>query len=87
MAKKRTTVNAPRAAAEPLQELQAALKREFGVTATREDIVGALIFNATPAQLVGMYMAFIRHVESIADGAGQRRNETAEPSAEQQRHG
>lgn len=81
MAKKRTTVNAHRAAAEPLEQLQAALREEFGVAATREDIVGALIFGATAPQLLGMHMAFIRHVESRAQTQDRQREDVSGPAS------
>ncbi len=63
----KTSVRLHRLAVEPLQALQADLLAEFGVKATYEEIVGALVTGTTPAQAIGMLMAFNRDVASMDD--------------------
>jgi hypothetical protein len=41
-----------------LKELQTALKSEFGVKASGDDITSALVFGASTPQLAGMLIAF-----------------------------
>jgi hypothetical protein len=44
-----------------LKELQLALKRDFGVKASGDDITSALVSEASVPQLVGMLIAFNKH--------------------------
>lgn len=44
-----------------LKELQAALKRDFGVKASGDDITSALVFGTSVPQLAGMLIAFNKH--------------------------
>jgi hypothetical protein len=54
-----------------LVELQARLRREQGVKASREDIVGALAYGTPPAQLVWMLPAFIKYSEGMTPIEGE----------------
>ena len=53
---------------ERLATLQTDLNSDAGVTATQEDIVGALIYANTAAQLAGILPVYKRYAES-APGA------------------
>lgn len=53
------------------KELKAVLKADFGLSATQEEIVAALIHGTTPAQLAGMLVAFNRHAAEAAAKVGQ----------------
>lgn len=64
MAQTSVKLTAPTAAV--LDDLQARLRREQGVKASREDIVGALAYGTPPAQLVWMLPAFIKYAEATA---------------------
>jgi tRNA pseudouridine-54 N-methylase len=52
---------------ERLGELQKALDREVGVTATQEEIIGALVYANTVAQLAGILPVYKRYAAD-ADG-------------------
>lgn len=72
-----TSVKLHPLARESLAALQARLDKEVGMAASREEIVGALVHDASPHQLFGMILTFKRdaagweamHLEpSDADG-------------------
>lgn len=52
---------------ERLGELQAALESEVGVTATQEEIVGALIYATTAPQLAGMLPVYKRYAANAPE--------------------
>jgi len=56
----KTTVRLHPGAAPSLKELQRRLEAEFGVRATYEDIVGALVWGTPTPQAAGMLLAFTR---------------------------
>jgi hypothetical protein len=53
-----TSVKLHPLARESLAALKARLNKEIGMSASREEIVGALVHGATPSQLFGMVLAF-----------------------------
>jgi hypothetical protein len=53
---------------ERLDELPAALQKEFGVSAGPEEIVGALLHGVTLGQLAGMLDAFHRYTAVYETG-------------------
>jgi hypothetical protein len=55
---------------ERLGELQVALENEAGVTATQEEIVGALIYATTAPQLAGMLPVYKRYAASAPEAKG-----------------
>lgn len=59
MAQPNTRISA--LAQEKLRELKSALKADFGLQASNEDIVSALIHGATAAQSAGMLLAYNMH--------------------------
>jgi hypothetical protein len=71
-----TSVKLDPPAAEALAELQQRVRREQGLKASREDIIGALAYGTPPAQLVWMLPAFIKH--STAAGNEEDASEAAE---------
>ena len=56
----KTTVRLHPSAAPSLKDLQRQLHADFGLKATYEDIVGALIWGTPAPQTAGMLMAFTR---------------------------
>jgi hypothetical protein len=52
---------------ERLGELQTALEKEAGITATQEEIIGALVYANTVAQLVGILPVYKRYAASITE--------------------
>jgi hypothetical protein len=71
--KRKSSVKVDPLVGEPLRSLQAALQRDFGVSATQEQIVGALILGTPPAQTVGMLEAYVKYAAKRAEA------EPAEP--------
>jgi hypothetical protein len=55
-----TTTRLDPLAEEALKTLQTRLESEEGHKASREEIVSALVFGATPPQAAGMLIAFTR---------------------------
>jgi hypothetical protein len=54
-------------AQEKLRELKTALKAEFGLQASNEDIASALIHGATVGQSAGMLLAYNMHTARQED--------------------
>ncbi len=55
---------------ERLGELQTALETEAGVTATQEEIIGALVYANTVAQLAGILPVYKRYAASATEVEG-----------------
>jgi hypothetical protein len=64
-----TTTRLDPLAEDALRTLQKGIESEEGRKASREEIVSALVFGATPAQAAGMLIAFTR---AAAQAKGQR---------------
>ena len=77
----KTTVRLHPGAAPSLRSLQSRLEAEFGVKATYEDIVGALVWGTPPPQAVGMLVAFTRQTAARADAAAAADDEPGDGSA------
>lgn len=65
----KTTVRLHPGAAPSLKDLQRQLEGEFGVKATYEEIVGALVWGTPPPQVVGMLLAFTRSTATASDAS------------------
>ena len=65
MAESSTGIN--RLALDRLKTLPAELKREFGLSATQEEIASAVIYETTVPQIAGMLLAYVRYKASLAD--------------------
>jgi hypothetical protein len=53
---------------ERVDELKAALESHAGVTATQEEIIGALVYANTVAQLASILPVYKRYVASASKG-------------------
>lgn len=52
---------------EKLQELPRVIRRDWGIPATQESLVAALIHEVTVGQAVGMLMAYTRAIADLPD--------------------
>lgn len=52
---------------ERIEQLKSALERDAGVTATQEEIIGALVYGNTAAQLVGLLPVYKRYAAVAGD--------------------
>jgi hypothetical protein len=62
-------------AVDRLNELMGELRREFGLRPRQEDIVSALVSNATAPQLFGVLLAYQRQMEAKAAPAAEEDEE------------
>jgi hypothetical protein len=58
-----STVRLDEATKGKLSDLKTSLRKENGLMNSREQIVRALIWGITPAQVSGMLTAYIKHAE------------------------
>jgi hypothetical protein len=52
---------------ERIEELKMALENDAGVTATQEEIIGALVYANTAGQLASLLPVYKRHVARLTD--------------------